>query len=231
MSDDLASELRALGRSAVVPPVAEGLVTAVLEAVADEPVRRSLADRLRSRWRALLALLAVLVGGAVVISPVRATVAEWLNIGGVEARPVGQSPSTTPTVPPVSGQLGLQEAERVAGFAPVVPRALGAPARIAASPGFVAMSWTTGERLEQFEAEPSPRYIKKYYMELEVVGSVNGFWFKAPYQLVLVDKTGKEKMIRAAGPTLVWVHEGRTYRLEGVENKERATEIALSAVP
>jgi hypothetical protein len=229
MTDDLASELRALGRSAVVPPVAEGLATAVLEAIEGEPVRRSLANVIRSRWRALLALLAVLVAGVVVVSPVRATVAEWLNIGGVEAQPVGQGPSATPTVPPVTGRIGLQEAGRIAGFTPVVPRALGAPAGVEASQGFVAMSWASGERLEQFEAEPSPMYIKKYYMTLDVVDSVNGFWFSSPYELVLVDKASKEKTIRVAGPTLVWVHGGRTFRLEGVADEARATEIALSA--
>jgi len=230
MTDDLASELRALGRSAVVPPVAEGLATAVLEVVADEPVRRSLVDVLRTRWRALLALLALLVAGAVVVSPVRATVAEWLNIGGVEARPVGQTPSTAPTVPAVTGRMGLQDAERVAGFTPSVPRVLGAPAGVEASQGFLAMSWAGGARLEQFEAQPSPMYIKKYYMSLEVVDSVNGFWFSSPYELVLVDQAGKEKTIRVAGPTLVWVHDGRTFRLEGVADKARATEIALSAI-
>lgn len=226
MSNDLAGELSALGRSAVVPPVDEGLAAAVLEAIADEPVRRSLAEVLRSRWRALLALLAVLVAGAVVVSPVRATVAEWLNIGGVEAQPVGQPPSATPTVPPVTGRLGLQDAARVAGFTPVVPRALGAPTGVEASPGFVAMSWPTGERLEQFDAQPSWKYIKKYYEELDVVDSVNGFWFNAPYELVLVDKAGKEKPIRAAGPTLVWVHDDRTFRLEGVPDEARAVQIA-----
>ncbi|QNE22410.1 hypothetical protein F1D05_36580 [Kribbella qitaiheensis] len=231
MSDELTSELRALGRSAVVPPVAEGLATAVLEAIADEPVRRSLADVLRSRWRALLALLAVLLAGTVVVSPVRATVAEWLNIGGVEAQPVGQAPSATPTVPPVTGQLGLQDAARVAGFTPAVPRALGAPTGVEASYGFVAMSWASGERLEQFLAEPAPKYIKKYYMTLEVVDSVNGFWFNSPYELVLVDKASKEKTIRVAGPTLVWVLDSRTFRLEGVADEAQATEIALSATP
>ena len=33
-------ELRVLGRSAAVPPVADGLAAAVLERVADPPVRR-----------------------------------------------------------------------------------------------------------------------------------------------------------------------------------------------
>ncbi|MDX6241558.1 MAG: hypothetical protein QOG10_6382 [Kribbellaceae bacterium] len=53
IDDQLAEELRALGRSAVVPPVADGLATAVLERVADLPVRRTFAQVVRGRWRAL----------------------------------------------------------------------------------------------------------------------------------------------------------------------------------
>jgi hypothetical protein len=178
-----------------------------------------------------LALLAVLIGGAVVVSPVRASVAEWLNIGGVKAQPVGQAPSGTPTVPPVNGRLGLQDAQRIAGFSPVIPKVLGAPAGVEAARGSVTMSWAGGERLEQFDADLSSNYIKKYYLESDAVESVNGFWFSTPYELVLVDKAGTEKPLRVAGPTLVWVHGGRTFRLEGVAERARATEIAESAIP
>jgi hypothetical protein len=225
----LEDELRALGRSAVVPPVDATLATAVLEAVEGQPVRRSLATTLLRRWRAFLALLAVLVGGAVVVSPVRATVAEWLNIGGVKAQPVGQAPTAPPTVPPVQGHLSLADAERIAGFAPAVPKVLGPPDAVEATQGFVAMSWATGERLEQFKAQPDWGYLKKYYQQFENVDAVNGFWFKAPHELVLVDQDGLQKTIRVAGPTLVWVPDARTFRLEGVATVQRATEIALSA--
>lgn len=224
----LEDELRALGRSAVTPPVDAGLAAAVLEAVEGQPVRRSLVTVLLRRWRAFLALLAVLVGGAVVVSPVRATVAEWLNIGGVKAQPVGQAPSSEPTVPPVQGHLSLAEAGRIAGFTPALPKVLGPPDRVEASQGFVAMSWAAGERLEQFESQPDWGYLKQYYGQLDTVSSVNGFWFSTPYELKMVDRSGRQTTLRVAGPTLVWVPEDRTFRLEGVKERERATEIALS---
>jgi hypothetical protein len=234
MTDEqLADELRALGRSAVVPPVADGLATAVLEAVADQPVRRTLAEAARSRWRALLALLALLVAGAAVTPPVRAAVAEWLNIGGVQARPVGTGPSTAPPPPAAGGGLSLEEAGQRAGFVPVVPKALGAPGQIAVNNGVVAMSWVTAGgvvRLEQFQGELSPMYVKKYYSSLEFVESVGGYWFSTPHELVVVDKDGVERTQRVAGPTLVWLNGGVTFRLEGVPGKVRATEIALSAI-
>jgi len=227
----LEDELRALGRSAVLPSVDEGLVAAVLEAVEGQPVRRSLVTGLLRRWRAFLALLAVLVGGAVVVSPVRATVAEWLNIGGVKAQPVGQAPSAKPTVPPVQGHLSLEDAGRIAGFTPTVPKVLGSPSRVEASEGFVAMSWATGERLEQFGSQLDWGYLKQYYGQLDPVNAVNGFWFNAPYELKLVGKAGQQTTLRVAGPTLVWAPDARTFRLEGVKDRARATEIALSATP
>jgi hypothetical protein len=225
----LEDELRALGRSASVPPVADGLAAKVLERVAEPPVRRSFGEAVRSRWRALLALLAVLVAGALVAEPVRAQVSEWLNIGGVEAVQVPSGPTSAPGAPEVVGHQTLAEAAKTAGFVPVVPEALGAPTGVQASAGFVAMSWATATgvvRLEQFQAEPQPMYFKKFYTELEYVPSIDGYWFSAPHELVLVKKTGVEQTVRVAGPTLVWVRDGVTYRLEGVPEKDRAVELA-----
>ncbi|WP_405058212.1 hypothetical protein OG474_36490 [Kribbella sp. NBC_01505] len=213
---NLDDELRALGRSAVPPPVSPELTAAVLTRVAGVPVRR----RLRDRWRALLAGLCVLLAGLALTPPVRATVAEWLRIGGVEARPVGTGPSTAPPVPAVPGQLSLAEAARIAGFTPARPALLGAPSGVSASKGFVAMSWD-GVRLEQFQSGVDPMYWKKNYTKLEYVPAVDGYWFSTPHELVLVD----QRVVRIAGPTLVWERSGITYRLE-VADKARAVQLA-----
>jgi len=225
----LEDELRALGRSAAVPPVAEGLAAAVLERVAEPPVRRTFAAAVRDKWRALLALLALLLAGALVAPPVRAAVAEWLNIGGVGAVRVPSGPTSAPAPPQATNQLSVAEAATKAGFTPFVPAALGAPIGVEASAGFVAMSWETPGgvvRLEQFQAEISPLYYKKYYSGLEHVPEINGFWFSTPHELVLLKPTGEEQPVRVAGPTLVWVRNGVTFRLEGMPDKARATELA-----
>jgi hypothetical protein len=221
----LEDELRALGRDAVVPDVADNLTAVVLELVAQPPVRRSFGESVRRRWRSLVALLAVLLAGALVTPPVRAAVAEWLDIGGVEAVQVPSGPTSAPAPPAVAGRLSMAEATRIAGFTPVRPAALGEPTGVEASTGFVAMSWG-GVRLEQFEAEPSPLYLKKYSTELDYVAAVDGYWFSTPHVLVLVQKTGIEQRVRVAGPTLVWVRDGLTFRLEGVPDKDRAVELA-----
>ncbi len=223
----LEDELRALGRSAAVPPVADGLAAKVLERVAEPPVRRTFAAAVKERWRALLALVALLLAGALVAPPVRAAVAEWLNIGGVGAVQVPSGPSSAPPPPTVAGQLTVAEASKVAGFTPVVPAALGTPTGIEATPGFVAMSWRpAGVRLEQFQAELSPMYLKKYYSELEYLPAADAFWFSTPHELVLLKSTGDEQRVRVAGPTLVWVRNGVTFRLEGVPDKARAVDLA-----
>jgi hypothetical protein len=212
----LEDELRAVGRSAVVPPVDDDLTAAVLTRVAGVPVRK----RLRDRWRAFVAGFLVLVAGAALTPPVRATVAEWLQIGGVQAQPVGSGPSTAPPPPTVTGHLSVEQAASVAGFTPRLPSSLGAPSGMQASRGFVAASWD-GLRLEQFHSGISPLYVKKYYNRLERVPEIDGFWFSTPHELVLVD----ERVVRSAGPTLVWERGGITFRLEGAD-KARAVELA-----
>lgn len=230
MNDErLADELRAVGRS-VVPPVTEGLAAAVLERVEGQPVRRTPGAVIRQKWRAFIGLLAVLLAGVALTPPVRAAVAEWLNIGVVEARPVPSAPTSAPGPPAVTGRLSFEEASRLAGFVPAVPKALGEPTGVEASGGMVAMSWETPSgliRLEQFADQLSPYYLKKYHGGLEPVPDVDGYWFSTPHELVLVDGNGAERTERAAGPTLVWVHAGQTFRLEGTA-KDRAIEIARS---
>lgn len=212
----LEDELRAVGRSAVVPPVDDTLTATVLTRVADIPVRK----RLRDRWRTFLAGFLVLLAGLALTPPVRAAVAEWLRIGGVQAEPVGSGPSTAPPVPAVRGHLSLEQAAQVAGFTPALPKGLGPPTGVEASKGFIATSWT-GVRLEQFQSGIEPMYIKRYYGDIDYVDQINAFWFKAPHDLVLVDK----RVVRIAGPTLVWERNGVTFRLEGPD-KTRAIALA-----
>jgi hypothetical protein len=217
---NLDDELRIVGRSAVVPPVDDGLTAAVLTRVASTPIRR----RLRDRWRPFVAGCLVLLAGAALTPPVRAQVAEWLRIGGVEARPVGTGPTSAPPVPTVPGHLTLQQAAQIAGFTPTTPKPLGPPKGVEATKGFVAMSWD-GVRMEQFDAQLSMLYIKKYYSTIEYVDDADAWWFKNPHELVLEETNGAERRVRVAGPTLVWVRNGVTYRLEGVD-KARAIELA-----
>jgi hypothetical protein len=178
------------------------------------------------------------LGVSALVEPVRATVADWLGLGGVVVQQVPSGPTTAPQPPAASG-LSLTEAGKQAGFIPVVPVKLGTPDGVAVSADrrIVAMSWRTSGgtvRLEQFVGQVSMMYIKRIYDQVEFmqVDGRDALWFKSPHELVFVDKQGVEHtaQARAAGPTLVWQYDDLTFRLEGIPDKTRAAAIASSTV-
>ncbi|MGV9704499.1 hypothetical protein [Streptomyces sp. NPDC003483] len=139
----LAEELRALGRSLDGPggTGGESMAERVLERMLAErlpvPVAvppgpgerlRAVRRRLRARGRVLAAGLCGLLAVLVLTPPVRAAVVDWFGFGGVEVR---YDPSAVPSpgaeVPGCGPSLTLAEAGRRAGFAPLVPEALGVP--------------------------------------------------------------------------------------------------------
>jgi hypothetical protein len=65
-------------------------------------------------------------------------------------------------------------------------------------------------------------YLKKYYASLQYVPEIDGYWFATPHELELVD----QRVVRIAGPTLVWVRNGVTFRLEGAADKAHAVQLA-----
>ncbi|MGW4006168.1 hypothetical protein ACWEGM_30935, partial [Streptomyces nigra] len=140
----LPEELRALGRALDARAGADGpeaMVERVLAEILAErlpvPVPeppgsrerlRALRRWARRRWRALMAALCGLVAVLVLTPPVRAAVLDWFGFAGAEIR---YDPSATPSpgagVPGCGSPVPLAEAERRAGFAPVVPGRLGTP--------------------------------------------------------------------------------------------------------
>jgi hypothetical protein len=183
----------------------------------------------------------VLIGGLALAPPVRATVIDWLGLGGVVVRQVPGGPTTAPEPPAAGGGLSLEEAGARVGFTPLVPTELGPPDAVEVSPDrrILAMSWQTGEgtvRLEQFAGQVSMTYVKEISEQLEFLPLSGGtaYWFRSPHKLVLVDASGVERteQARTAGPTLVWEHlDSVTLRLEGIPQPDRALVVAESTVP
>lgn len=277
----LPEELRALGRS-LDPPGATGsesMVERVLEQIlameappaslrqrgsvpvpAPEPPRA--ADRLRmlrqwtrTRWRSLTATLCGLLTVLALTPPVRASVLDWFDFGGVEVR---YDPSAVPSsgaeVPGCGRSLSTAQAERRAGFEPLVPRALGVPDAVTVTDEpqgrfLVSLCWHEQGRvirLDEFAAGLDVTFVKAAreqpeWLELGDDTSDNGMadpalWFPRPHVLSfwLVGADGDQytRKERTAGPTLLWTHdvggEDVTLRLEGVASKARAVEIAKS---
>jgi len=270
----LPEELRALGRSldAAGPGVSESMVERVLEQILAERVPVPVAEprgsgaRLRAarrwarvRWRALTATLCGLLAVLTLTPPVRAAVLDWFDFGGVEVR---YDPSAVPSpgaeVPGCGRSVSLAQAERRAGFEPLVPAALGVPdvVTVTAEPrgrSLVSLCWRErGDtiRLDEYPARLDIGFAKSVREQPEWLslsgdssdlGGVNdtALWFPRPHLLSfwLVDAEGSHytRARRTAGPTLLWMHGSGvldmpdvTLRLEGVASKGRAVEIANS---
>ncbi|GAA2550307.1 MULTISPECIES: hypothetical protein [Streptomyces] len=246
----LREELRALGRSLDGPGGAAGsesMVERVLGRILAEQVPVPVAEppgareRLRAvrrwtraRWRSLVAAVCGLLTVLVLTPPVRAAVSDWFGwfgFGGVEVR---YDPSAAPPpdaeVPDCGRSVSLGEAERRAGFAPLVPQALGTPDAVAVSGlprgrFLVALCWREEGRtvrLDQFPARLDPAFAKTVREQPEWLspggdGDAGGvpdpaLWFARPHRLslLLVDAGGHRftREERTAGPTLLWTEGG-----------------------
>jgi hypothetical protein len=270
----LPEELRALGRSLDAPGAGgpESMVERVLEQILAErlpvPVAQAPGpgDRLRAvrrwtrtRWRSLAATLCGLLAVLALTPPVRAAVLDWFDFGGVEVR---YEPSAVPSpgaeVPGCGRSVSLAQAERRAGFEPLVPSALGAPdvVTVTAEPrgrSLVSLCWRERGatiRLDEYPARLDIGFTKRVreqpeWLSLDGDSSELGgthdtaLWFPRPHLLSfwLVDAAGSPytREQRTAGPTLLWMHgpgvldvPDVTLRLEGVVSKARAVEIAKS---
>jgi hypothetical protein len=269
----LPEELRALGRSldasgaggseTMVERVLAQILAEQLPVPVAEPggarVRLGAARRwTRMRWRSLTAALCGLLTVLALTPPVRAAVFDWFGFGGVEVR---YDPSAVPSpgaeVPGCGRSVSLAQAERRAGFGPVVPDALGTPDAVSVSGGpqgrfVITLCWRERGRtirLDEFAAGLDITFTKTLREQPEWIslgeepsdlGSANdtALWFPRPHLLTfwLVDADGEHysRERRTAGPTLLWSRaigtEDVTLRLEGVASKARAVEIAKSPV-
>lgn len=263
----LREELRMLGRSldgadsaagpeSMVERVLGQILTEELPVPAAGPVGtgarlRAARHWARARWRSLVAALCGLLTVLTLTPPVRAAVIDWFGFSGVEVR---YDPSAVPSpgaeVPGCGRSLSLGEAERRAGFTPLVPKALGAPDGVTVSGlprgrFLVSLCWREQGRtirLDEFPARLDITFVKSVreqpeWLSLGGEGEIpdQALWFPRPHVLSfwLVDADGHRftREERTAGPTLLWPHdggagEGVTLRLEGVASKARALEIA-----
>ncbi|MEU7467320.1 hypothetical protein AB0A94_01940 [Streptomyces sp. NPDC044984] len=268
----LREELRAFGRSLDGPDGAAGS-----ESMAERVLGQILAEELpvpvagpagagarlraarrwtRARWRSLVGALCGLLTVLALTPPVRAAVTDWFGFGGVEVR---YDPSAVPSpgaeVPGCGRSVSLGEAERRAGFRPLLPKALGAPDGVTVNGlprgrFLVSLCWREQGRtirLDEFPARLDVTFVKSVREQPEwlPLGREGGtpdqaLWFPRPHVLSfwMVDADGHRftREERTAGPTLLWPHGGAassgkgaeevTLRLEGVASKARALEIA-----
>ncbi|GAB1510240.1 hypothetical protein [Actinophytocola sp. KF-1] len=230
MADDLESALRALGTRLAVPDPPD-VTGAVLARIA-EPAP--------ARWwrRVLAAVVAALVAlaTAMVVSPaVRATVFDFLRIGGVEIQH-GPAPVTPSMDPPMPGErdVTLEQARAAVDFPLRLPAGLGPPGavRLGAGDRVVTMAFG-GVRVDQFDGGLDPMFTK-FASAADVhhvtVDGAPAIWVDRPHPVLYTDRDGnlRDESARLAGSTLIWEHDGVTYRVEGDLSQQRAIAIGES---
>ncbi|MEV0689902.1 hypothetical protein [Streptomyces sp. NPDC050388] len=246
-AERLREELRAFGRSLDGPGGAaesESMVERVLGRILAEQVPVPAAEpagageRLRAarhwtraRWRSLAAAVCGLLTVLALTSPVRAAMTDWFGFGGVEVR---YDPSAVPSpdaeVRGCGRSVSLGEAERRAGFTPLVPETLGVPDAVTVSGlprgrFLVSLCWRREGRtirLDEFPGRLDITFTKTVreqpeWLPLGGEGDEDGaprsaYWFPRAHLLSfwMVDTDGHRftRAERTAGPTLLWAHGG-----------------------
>jgi hypothetical protein len=243
-----------LGRHLAYPPVPDLAPSVVgrLEGVRPLAPPRPVSPRARRVAVLAAAIVALLVGGALVASPaLRAAILRLFTLPGVRIE-IQESPLPVGRGLDLGERVSLDEARGEAGFQITLPSALGDPDEVyldtPPADGLVSLVWRarpglpeasgsgTGAVLTQFLAQPDEDFIIKKLaaagvevVEVLVDGST-GYWIEGPHTVFVVTEGGSfiEDRARTAGNTLLWSSDGVTLRLETALGMERALAIARS---
>lgn len=244
MTDDrLIAALRDLGTATWLPDAPDVVMT-----TADVPTRTY---RPRVRW-AIAATVAALVVLAIVITPVREAVADWLGIGAVRIVEGGEVPvGSDEIVAGLGAEVDLARSELLIAI-DEWPEALGNPDRLFLKDlgdGQWAISalWRprddlpevgnsgVGALLTRFVGNLRRPVVEKAVgedatVEIVQVGDVVGYWITGDAHIfAYLDPEGAtiEESIRLAGNTLLWEIDGVSFRFES--GLDRAAAVAVAA--
>jgi hypothetical protein len=205
----------------------------------------------RLAWFA--AVVVVFLAALLAVPPVRAQLAEWIQVGVVRIFLGGATPTPEPTTLPrptptllpslldLDGETTLDTARQLAGFPvplPSYPPDLGLPDHVflqQMDAPFVILVWGDKQHpgkvalsLQIFT--PGSVAAEKWSPTTITQTTVNGndaAWVTGPYLLRL--RNGNFDLRRLVeGNVLVWTQDGLTYRLETASSLEEAVKIAES---
>lgn len=218
---DLDRDLRALAQVVDLPGERD-LVPAVL--------RRLHKQRYSGRWRRVAGVaalvLAVSLTATMAVPDARTAVLRFLGIKGATVIRVDELPPATSEPHELGEPVTLAEAERVAGFRPLLP-ALGPPDEVRIdrfSPSFVILLYGEPVRLRmlQFVGGAIEKLASvEQPVERVSVNGEPGIWVEGRHVV-----TGPIGLPRLAGSALLWEQDGLTLRLEGPLTKDEALGIA-----
>ena len=204
----------------------------------DWPAQPSLAPRVAAAIRApqrrslrrplalAFAVLVLAVAVAMAVPPARSAILDFFNIGGVEIQRVETVPRLPAERAAPGVRVSLAEARNSVDFDLIVPDGYQS---VHYTAGIVTFVWP--DRL-LMQLRGDEQLLKKVMEQdssiqwVDINGSP-GVWIQgAPHGLFM---PGGEA--RLAGNTLIWVHDGVTYRLEGELTRARALALAGTLTP
>jgi hypothetical protein len=184
----------------------------------------------------VLALVVLALAIALAVPPARSAILRFFHLRGVTIERVDTLPNAA--AKSLEAGLGpprtLDDAVRLAGFAPYLPRGLDVR-RAYARPGVIAIPLSGGRLLTELSV-PDLGLSKKFAgsatrIEPVQVNGDDGIWLEGGAHVLVylnADGTPIARTLRLAGNTLVWQHRGRTLRLEGPLTMEQALRYAAS---
>jgi hypothetical protein len=249
--------LRELAPRYPYPPTPD-LARSVRVRLVAQPARRPMpAWRDPRRLAMAAALLLVIAGAAALVSPAsRDAIAHFFHVPGVIVNRV-PSPAPSPSVSAFPLSLGrpmsLADAQSQVTFHIVVPSdpTLGEPDGLYVDsdvpggevafaygprPGIPVVRETgLGVLITEFRGDLAGDILKEAgpdtTVEKTTVNGDDGWWIAgAPHVLVVKESppNARPELMRLAANTLIWTHDGVTYRIESSLTKAEALRIAVS---
>ncbi|MDQ3739218.1 MAG: hypothetical protein M3337_08635 [Actinomycetota bacterium] len=232
--DRLEIVLRSIGQHLMVDSAVDPLTPDLLDSectASREPARRHSESRGRTQGWLVAAAVAALALSAVVVSPVRRTVAGWLSIGQTEISLVGTAdPGELPELQEGALAIAADEAARRLGrpLPPADDTRLGAPAAVVAPPeGGVLLVWPAGSTTLWIQTAGlnGDAIYRKSVDAGESVAAVQdlgegGLSISGDHIL----RTPQRQL--AADTVVLWTDDGLEYRLESDFTVRELVEIA-----
>lgn len=214
------NEIRDIARRMNYPPTPDIVTTA------------SRPQHTLRRWAPAALIIMLLLTGLVVVEPARATIAEILQIGGIEIRVADTDLSqATPTFVLV-GETTLEEAQAAVNFTLKYPEELGLPDVVYEQDQLVVMRWHEPDiALYQFNQQGF--FKGTPVLERAWVGdSVYAAWIETPHLLWFDygDEQEQQQVYLVEGNVLIWEETSKTYRLETRLSKEVTIALAENLV-
>jgi hypothetical protein len=232
---DLPQELRALAADAAWPPTPDlapavmALLPAAPGRIPPRPARG--ARRPRRLVLAVVAALLLVPAAALAIPGPRHAILETLGLRHVEVQRREPPPRTTRD-PRLGDRTTLTGAAALAGFAPLVPTALGPPDRTFVRGDIITMVYDREHLLlGQARGNVDRDVLRKVLGVDQAARRVRvdgrpGLFLPGRHAYAWFDATGP--LVRS-GPALIWERDGRVLRLEGEPSQRRAIRLAASA--